>query len=225
MINLTHPKGKVIVQVNLEGKNTHTFEDGTKIRLERQYNNLNFRETSPVNAIVVSAEHMPKGSSVLIHHNSTHDVNKIFDYTNLSGEVVSSDIQYYSIPEHDCYLYKEQKETEYKPCNGFVTALRLFKPYSGNIDGILPTLVKNKLFITSGEYKNIVCDVLKSSDYQIVYQGDDGREKNVIRVRHFEGEQEHERQEIIALDHYSTKLVYSGKLLIGLNNTDCKSLK
>ena len=59
--------GKVIISVDLEGKNSHTFSDGTKIRLERQYNNLNRRETHPVNAIVIDGEGVKSGSQILIH--------------------------------------------------------------------------------------------------------------------------------------------------------------
>lgn len=223
-MNLTHPKGKVIVSVDLEGKNQHTMADGTTIRIEREYNNLNFREVYPVNGTVISAEHIPKGSTVLIHHNSTHDVNRFFDLGKLSGEEIANTTKYYSIPEEDCYLYKEQGSTAYKPCKGFATALRIYKPYEGTIEGIEPTLVKNKVYITSGEYEGLVCDVLVASMYEIVYQNDNNQEQRIGRIRHFENE-EHPREEIVCIDKYTTKLVDEGKLLVGLSIKDAKKVK
>ena len=64
-------EGRVVISVDLESKNSHTFSDGTKIRLEREYNNLNQRETKPVNAIVIDGEDIESGSQILIHPNVT----------------------------------------------------------------------------------------------------------------------------------------------------------
>lgn len=211
-------KGRVIIKINLDYKNSFTFSDGTKIRLERDVENLNRRETQAVNAIVVASDHIPEGSDLLIHHNSTHDVNRIFD-SNL--EKNNGEFKFFSLPENDCFLYREKGKKEYKPCRNIATALRIYQPYHGSMEGVPHKLVKNKLFITSGEFKNKVCDVLKASDYEIVYQGDDGREARVIRLRHYENEY-NEREEIIAVDNYLTKFVLSGDLLVGLNSTNAQ---
>jgi hypothetical protein len=222
---LKNIKGKVIVSIDTEYKNSYKLTDGVTIKLERDVENLNKRETQAVNAIVIASDIIPIGSEVLVHHNSCHDVNRIFDYEPLSGESTSSSVKYYSISEGDCYLYRESKEQEFIPCKNIATALRIFKPYEGDLKGILPTLVKDKLFITSGEFKNKVCQTLVSCDYEIVYQGEDGREKKVIRLRHFEDELAHEREEIIAVRNDLTKDVLNGKLLIGLNVNDAKKIE
>ena len=60
-------EGRVIISVDHEKKNSHTFEDGTTIRLERDWNNLNRRETQPVNAIVIDGEGIKDGAEILIH--------------------------------------------------------------------------------------------------------------------------------------------------------------
>ncbi len=218
-MNLINLKGKVIISVDLESKNQHKMADGTTIRIERGYNNLNFREVYPVNGTVISADHIPKGSTVLVHHNSTHDVNRFFDLGKLSGEEIASTVKLYSVPEEDCYLYKEDGCTEYKPCKGFATALRIYKPYEGAMEGIEPTLVKNKVYITSGEYEGLVCDVVVAALYEIVCQSDDNREKRIGRIRHYEGE-ESDREEIMCVDKYTTKQVNEGKLLVGLSVKD-----
>jgi hypothetical protein len=211
-------KGRAIVKVNLDLKNSFTFSNGTKIRLERDVENLNRRETQAVNAVIVSSDYIPVGSDLLIHHNSTHEVNRIFD-RKLENE--SDGFKYFSLPETDCFLYREPGKTEYKPCNGIATALRIYEPYTGSMEGVSHKLVRNKLFITSGKLKNKVCDVLKAADYEIIYQGDDDREARVIRIRHYENEF-NEREEIIAVDNYLTKFVLKGDLLVGLNSKDAQ---
>lgn len=218
------PTGRVVVSIDMESKNSVTFENGQKIRLERDYNNLNKRYTMPVNAIVVASDYIPIGSEILVHHNSCHDVNRIFNYKPLGGENIASDIKYFSLPDTDVYMYRESKEHEWKPTKGFETALRIFKPYNGVIAGIEPTLVKNKLFITSGKLKNKAVSTLKSCDYEIIYMGDNGKDERFIRLRHFDTEQEQEREEIIAIDHSLTKKIFNGEYLVGLSFSDCKSL-
>jgi hypothetical protein len=212
---MRHTENRVILHVNLQSKNSHTFADGTKLILDRDVENLNRRETMPVNANVISAEGLPKNSQVLIHHNSLHEVNKIKDYSG--GDY------YFSVPATECYLWRKAIGENWNPMKGFATALRVFIPYSGNMVGVKHELIKDVLYITSGEYKGNVVHVLKAADYEIIYQGDDDKEKRVIRVRHFEDEV-HEREEIIMVNKYYTDKVKKGLFLIGLNVNDAKVL-
>ena len=217
-------EGRVVVSVDLEGKNSHTFEDGTKIRLERQYNNLNRRETHPVNAIVLDGEGAKQGSQILIHPNAPHETNKINNYSQLSGAVEGSDIKYYSIPVEQCYAWLDEDDNNtWKPLKNFDFAYRLYKPYAGPLEGIEPSVVKDVLYVTTGEFKGLVVHTLKACDYEIIFQGIHGREERLIRFRHFP-DQEHEREEIIAVDHHLTEEVNKGKLLIGLSPTTAKKL-
>src|SRR6478609_5110390 len=121
MSKLKAPQGRVIVSVNVEGKNSNTFSDGTKISLERNNNNLNRREVAPVNAIALSSDYIPEGSEVLISHNAVHDVNRLFNFTALSGESEASEIKYYSLPDSECFVYREQGQTEWTACKGYAT--------------------------------------------------------------------------------------------------------
>lgn len=221
MSELKWVQGKVIISVDLESKNSHTFEDGTKIRLERQWNNLNVRETHPVNAIVISGDGLNPGSQILIHPNMTHDTYKINDYLPLSGEVTGSDIKYYSIPEEQCYAWLDGEE--WKPLKNFDFALRVYKPYSGLIDGIEPELVKDVLYVTTGEFKGKIVHTLKACDYEVIFQGTNGREDRLIRFRHYPN-QEHEREEVIAVDDYLTDLLKKNKLLVGLSPSKTKTI-
>lgn len=221
MIQLQAVEGKVIISVDLESKNSHTFSDGTKIRLERQYNNLNRRETHPVNATVISGEGMKSGSQILIHPNMTHETYRIYDYAPLSGIIEGSDIKYYSIPEEQCYAWLDGDT--WKPLKNFDFALRVYIPYAGLVDGIEPTLVKDVLYVTTGEFKGKVVHTLKSCDYEIIFQGPNGQEDRLIRFRHFPG-QEHEREEVIAVDEYLTKKVNNKELIIGLSPLKAKTI-
>lgn len=221
MIQLQAVEGKVIISVDLESKNSHTFSDGTKIRLERQYNNLNRRETHPVNATVISGEKMKSGSQILIHPNMTHETYRIYDYAPLSGIIEGSDIKYYSIPEEQCYAWLDGDT--WKPLKNFDFALRVYIPYAGLVDGIEPTLVKDVLYVTTGEFNGKVVHTLKSCDYEIIFQGPNGQEDRLIRFRHFPG-QEHEREEVIAVDEYLTEKVNNKKLIIGLSPIKAKTV-
>ena len=215
-MKLTAPKDKIIVEVDLESKNSHTFQDGTKIRLERGYDNFNGRYTNPVNGVLVDGMGLKPGTPVIMHHNTIHDTNKVFAIRNkpLCGT--------YSVPIEECYLYLESYGLKFvpdkwKPFPHFSTALRLFEPYKGAIHGIPPTLIKNKLYITDGDYAGNVMAVLKSSDYEVIFQDQDGKEKRIIRVR-----SSGERDEMIAIDHDLTNKVNKCEVLIGLSPSEAK---
>jgi hypothetical protein len=213
--------GKVIVTVDHESKNSHTFENGIKIRLERNWNNLNKRETHPVNAVVVDGEGLVSGSEILIHPNMTHDSYKINNHTILSGKVEGSDIKYYSVPVDQCYAWYD--DNEWKPLKGFEFALRVFKPYDGILEGIEPKLMSDILYVTTGLLKGKIVHTLKSCDYEIIFQGRQGREERLIRFRHFPDE-DHEREEVIAVREDLTELLNEGKLLVGLTPTSAKTI-
>lgn len=220
-MKLIAPSNRVIIKVDLESKNSHTFKDGTKIKLERVYDNFNMRYVKPVNAIVVAAKDIPEGSEILIHHNATHDTYKLFNYLRPTAEA-SSDIQYFSIPIEECFLWRDGQNKPWQPLNNFITGLRLFEPYTGFLEGIAPTLIKNKIYVTSGELSGMVVTTLISSDYEIIYQNDDGTEGRIIRLRYYpEGS---ERNEVVALDHELTDRVINNEVLIGYNASDATKL-
>ena len=183
-MKLKAPSNRVIIKVDLESKNSHTFKDGTKIKLERVYDNFNMRYVKPVNAEVVDAKDIPAGAEILIHHNATHDTYKIFNYQRPTTEA-SSDIQYFSIPIEECFMWREEKGSIWNALNNFVTVI--------------------------------------SSDYEIIYQNDDGTEGRIIRLRYFPDG--NDRNEIIAINDNMTELVESGELLVGYNKSDAKQLK
>lgn len=225
MSELKAVKNRTIVSLDIEGKNSHRFTNGMIIRLERNYNNLNKRETQPINAFVVDSEIIPIGSEVLIHHNSFHPVNQIFNYVPLGGNETSSSVKYFSILDEECFLYREKKGSTWNPCNGFATALRIYKPYNGMLQGIEPKLVPNVLWITSGKLKNNACHTVTHADYELVFQGINGQEERVIRVRYYNEDEPHEREdEIIAIDHSLTKKIKSGECLIGLTPSKAEKL-
>ena len=213
-------EGKVVVSVDHEKKNSYTFENGVTIRMERDWNNLNRRETQPVNAIVIDGEGLKKDSEILIHPNMTHESYRIFNHSKLSGSVEGSDVKYYSIPTDQCYAWYDE---EWKPLKNFDFALRVFKPYEGMLEGIEPKLMPDLLYATTGEFKGKIVHTLKSCDYEIVFQGKDNREERIIRFRHFP-DQDHEREEVIAVREDLTELLNKGKLLVGLTPTSAKTI-
>lgn len=223
MQKLKSVSGRVIISIDLEGKNSHTFQDGTVIRLERKYNNFNRRYTEPVNAIVVDAENIPEGAEVLIHHNATHDVNKIFNHGQLSGNETGSSIKYYSVSEEECYAWR-LGDNEWQPTIGFDFALRIFKPYMGVLCGIEPTDINQRLFMLTGEYKDKAVVTLKGCDYEIIFQNEKGREEKIIRCRPNGDKRTQREEEVIAIDEGMTDKVLNGKLIVGIDKISAKQL-
>jgi hypothetical protein len=220
-MKLKAPSNRVIIKVDLESKNSHTFKDGTKIKLERVYDNFNMRYVKPVNAEVVDAAEIPAGAEILIHHNATHDTYKIFNYQRPTAEA-SSDMQYFSIPIEECFMWRSEKGSTWNPLNNFITGLRLFEPYTGFLQGVEPTIVKNKIYVTSGDLAGNVVGTVVSSDYEIIYQNDDGTEGKIIRLRYYpEG---NERNEVISIEHELTEKVVKGDLMVGYNISDASKL-
>ena len=214
---LKHTYGRVIVKVDVEKKNYHTFDGGLTIRRERNFNEFNRRITQPSNAIVISGEGIEKDSEILISHNAIHDTNKIYDYRN-----DSPNIQYFSIPEYDCFAWRD-KIGQMQPMKNYEFALRIFKPYEGMIIGNPPTEMKNILYITTGALKGNVCHTLDASDYTIIYQDVNGKEGQIVRIRHSESDT-FDREEITAISHDLTEKVIRGTLLVGITPKDCKKL-
>lgn len=224
-MQLKHVENRIVVSVDMDSKNWHTMSDGTKIRLERKYDNFDMKHVQPVNATIVSANEVPEGVDVLVHHNATHDTNRIFDYQNLSGDEIASNIRYFSIPESEAFAWYDKETKSWKPLDGFDFALRVFKPYKGILQGVEPTEIKNCLYITTGEYQGLVCRTLKATDYTIIFQDVNGREGNLIRFRSKEDEVTQRELEIVAIDHSLTMKMKKGELIAGIKKGDAKTIK
>jgi hypothetical protein len=95
-MGLLHPEGRVILRIDNNVKQKHVFSGG-EFFIERKVENFDRRQTEATQGIVVSADDIPIGATVLVHHNSTHDVYKIFDYQKLGDEESINEIFYYSI--------------------------------------------------------------------------------------------------------------------------------
>jgi len=209
---------RIFIKCDLQYKNSHRFSEGHTITLNRDVDNFDKRITRPINAIVIDAENIPKGAEILMHHNSIHDTYKLFDYKELGGDYIQSTIRYFSIPESECYAWR--LNGEWHPCNGFEFGLRVFKPHPNYFLDLLPVLVKNKLYITSGELKDKIVITKTASDYEMFFQDKNGKEAKLIRIRHFD-EPENIREEIIAVDNEATEQFKNGNLLIGYSPTNC----
>lgn len=221
---MKHVPGRVIVKADIEGKNWHTFSHGLKIRIERDFNNLDRKHTQQVLGEVVSAEGVPTGAMILFHHNAIHPVNMILNNSQLSGDDIAAGIRYFSFSESECYLWKEYGEKQWKPMKGFGVALYTYKPYKGNIEGILPEKLDNILYIASGgNFAGKVCNCLKYTGMPIVYVNERGIEETIIRFRTYE--EYDTREEIVAVNDEITEMVYNGEILVGTSQKDCKTLK
>lgn len=224
MSKLTHVENRILIRVWTEEKNHHTFSHGVTIRQERRFDNFNCRETQPVQGTVVSGDGIPNGAVILFHHNGTREEFEVLNHGQLSGKDIASDIKFFSVPEGDCFAWK-MPDGEWQPTNTFDFALRVFTAYSGPIIGIEPTLIKDTLFMRTGEYTGLVVRTLKACDYEIVFrEPDTGRESRLIRCRPNGDESANREPEVIAIDYGLTKKLNNGQILIGLSKSDAKPI-
>jgi hypothetical protein len=231
MSRLTHVERRILLKVDLNFKNNHTFSNGVTIKLERRYENFDRKYTEPVSGEVISGEGIPKGSLILFHHNGCREENEILNHGQLSGEEIASDIKYFSVVEEECYAWKDA-DGEWQPMPTFDFALRVFEKYEGIIQGIEPTLIKDTLYMRTGEYAGKVVRTLKATDYEIVFrEPNTGQESRLIRCRPngdykwISGDEKMGREpEVVAIDNNLTKKVNNKQVLIGLNKSDAKPI-
>lgn len=214
---------RIVCSVDMEYKNRHALGNGAEIKLRRNIDEFDKRITQPVNGIVIDAENIPKGAEVLLNHNATHDLHKLFGYHGISGAAIANNMQYFSIPTHDVYAWR-MNNGQWQPLYPYELALRVFKPYEGSITGIKPTLIPNKLYITTGILTGKIAVTRHHSDYEIIFQNEHGKEEKMIRVRYF-GETEDFREQIIGIDKDATEKIIKGKLEVGYNQFDTKKVK
>lgn len=222
MNELKAAAGRVIVKVKMDEKDSYTFQSGLKIAIQRNTENFDRKYVAITQGEVIDSEYIPKGATVYFHHNGSHENNHIYNYKSLNSQDIANEIRYFSIPEGECFLYRVG-DGELLPLKGFATALRVFKPYKGILQGIESSLLKNVLYLTSGTLKGKVCHTLKACDYQLTVLVD-GRDRNIIRVRDA-GQVEEQREELVAINNAYTQQVKGGGLYVGLTTSDCKPLK
>lgn len=220
MQELKAVEGRVVVSIDHQYKNEVAFNGGT-INLLRHMNNLDRTYTQPVNAIVLDCPYIPKGSEILVHHNAMQDTYRIFNYKQIGGEDAASEVKYYSIPEGFCFIWKDENNT-WQPIKPFETALRIFIPYKGFIQGIDHTKIADTLFVTSGELNGKAVKTLKSCDYCITFKDINGKDGRVIRFRPYGDEREKRDEEAIAIIHEITDKILSDEYLIGIDISDAK---
>jgi len=213
---------RLLIKCDKDFKNNHTFSDGTTIKLERNVENLNHRETMPVQGVLLDTYlDVPRESYIIFHHNSIHPSNEIFNHSKLNGDEIASGIGLYAIPESECYLWKKDDLSEWLPMLGYAIGERVFKPYLGSLIGIGHTKIPDTLFIKTGKYKNKIVHTVKAADYEMVFRDTNGKEERLIRLRTY-CPKYNEREEILFEEKELTKDLLSGKLLVGLTEINCK---
>lgn len=220
-MSLKASQGRIVVEIDMNKKKSHRFENGTTIHLARGFNNFNLRDYYPVNARVIASPNIPVGTEILIQYTAIQDTFRVHNYKSLSGSQIAEDIQYYSIPEEMGYAYLYGNE--WKPFKNFAFAMRVFRPYNGPLVGIEPTQIKDTLYITTGHLKGKIVKTLKSSDYCIVFQDINGREGNIIVVEHYEYE-DNDKDLIVCIMDELTEQLHDGLLTIGLTKMDAKPI-
>jgi len=102
--------------------------------------------------------------------------------------------------------------------------LRVIKPYKGKLHNIEPEVLKDTLYVVSGDLKGNVVKTLKGCDYQLVFQELNGREGNLICFRPNGDSKLKMEEEAIAILLDDTEKVVSGEYLVGYEIKDAKKL-
>ena len=206
IFGLKAPKDRIIISLDLDYKNWVKLNN-SKIRLERDYDNMNRRYVAPTNAFVIDAENIPTGTEIIVNHNSDHDVNRIF---SVDEDIDVKGIHYYSIPKIDAYIWKD-KNNQWQPCEGYALGERVYEPYKGCIIGIADKELEDYIYITSEcDIKGKVAKTMKNSLYEMVFNDENAQEHRIIRIRHNQ-----EREEVLYIDNEMTKKVKRGELRVG----------
>lgn len=213
---LEHTKGRVVIKVDIEQKNTYQFGNGQVLILFPNTNQMDRRYHAPVSGIVVSAEDIPIGSQVLVEHNSCHPTNEIVELKD-----DNPDIKYYSVPELEVYVWRkitraidadllpnnwmdvsdeeidklmglkgEKFAFDWHPTKYYAIAERVYEPYTGVFHGIKPSVIKNTLLIKTGELKGKIVHTVKNGQYEIIYQDTNGQPNEILVTFHVENEDE-----------------------------------
>jgi hypothetical protein len=207
-------RDRIIVKVDRNFKNSHKLSNGTVLQVSRRVMEADRKYTEPTNATVIDAENIPSGVECLLHHNALHNVF-------LLGE--SDDgLPIYSITKTHCYAWRTENN-DWQPTDHYEFGLRVFKPDNSKYDGILPTKIKNRLYVTTGQYKGQVIITMAASDYEITFMDRNGQTNKLIRFRHSK-KTTLIRDEFICVDNDLTEKVNKEEYLIGFDAKNCKKI-
>lgn len=210
-------KNRLLITINSELKNSYNLTDGVTIVLLRDEMQFDCRIKNAVQGFIYGTT-----TEVLIDHNSHHRINEVLDHDILLPEHTGI----YSISNYEIYAYRHEDSEGWLPHtwedddgeHGFLLVERIWEPYNGILVGIGPKMIKNRLFVTEGNYKHNVLITENHCDYTIVYQERNGREASLTRMRDNEFE-------VVGIDEELTMKVHSGVLLIGETQNKAKKFE
>lgn len=214
-------RNKVIVKIDTKQKERYALGNGAILEIERGYN-FNLREDRPSLAECIDGENLPAGADVLINYLALEPNYHVDSEQILTNEEKEQGYKILSIPKDMVFCYKEKNE--WIPCEDYLLTERIFKPYNGKLVGIMPEVIKSRLYIVKGfdkwdgekkELSGKVCAVTLNSDYEVIWNNKNNMEERLIRTMH---------REILAVDDGMLKDLKNGKYLIGLSPANCKKI-
>lgn len=216
----------ILIAIDIHNKEIYNITDDIQIQLERSYN-FNLREDSVSTGVLIDGGNMPKGCSILFHHNAKTSGHDIEGADLLTPEQVKKGFKAYNLPLDMCYFYFDKGD--WQPCQDIVRTLRLYTPYVAPLGGLVlpdsftkPQLIEGRLLVINGidDWEDCKVDisrnvfiVTKYADYEMLYHNEKNKEASVIRTR---------ARELVAIDGELTEKVLSGEILVGVSDTDCK---
>lgn len=214
-------RGNLIFKIDTKQKEKYALTKDVTIHIERGYN-FNLREDRAAFGYVIDGEGLPSGAMLLCNYLALEPTYEITNETILTDAEKSEGFKVFSIPLDMAFCYNNGDG--WKPCKSYLITKRIFKPYTGNLQGIEPELVKNRMYVEKGivewegeseDLSGKVVVSLENCDYEIIFHTPDHREHRLIRSMD---------REIIAIDEGITDKLIKNKYLVGHSKQDCKYL-
>jgi len=215
-------KGSVIIKIDTRQKERYSLGGGLILEIQKGYN-FNLREDRPSLAEIIDGAYFPSGTDILINYLALEPIYEITDENILTKQEKEQGYKIFSIPEDMCFAYFH--EEEWHPCKEYLITLRVYKPYTGMIIGMPPTLVKNIMYVVKGfsegtekdkvDLSGKVAVTLDWADYEIIWHNKNSKEERLIRTRD---------REVIGIDKDALKKIKKGEYIIGISPTTATKL-
>jgi len=211
-----------IIRINVKQRETLAFDSGLEIYQSTGWE-FNLRVDRGTRGYCLDCEGIPEGAQVLVNYlamEKSYDMPYQEDF--LSEKEIADGYQIRNIPKDMIFAYLENDE--WQPFENVLLTKRLFREYEGNLVGIEPERIMNRLYIVKGkdtwdgeqtDLSGKVCAVTLNSDYEVHFHDEKNKPQSLIRTLH---------REIEGIDEGLTEQVRCGKILVGNGLKDAKVL-
>lgn len=216
---MRHVGKNVIIKMDVTQKTKYALTEKVVIEIIRNFN-FNQREDRASFGYVVDGEGFKSDVECVCHYLALEPNYTIENETILTEKEKREGFKVMSLPID--MVFATNDGNGWIPCKDFLITERIFLPYNGNLTGIEPQEVKNRMYVVAGYDEEGLIDLsgkcvvtLENAAYHVIWHNTEHREESLIRTR---------GREVTAIDEGMTMGVNEGKYLIGLSANNCSTL-